>query len=292
MANGSYLDETMRDGIEVLTRAWGRVLRRLLMGRRRDAVPDPGLRHGSSPPRADMRYFQLREAMEAPGCAVCRLAEEAVEASQRTLLYENVNDPGVREMLAESGGYCRHHAGRLVRRRDLLGTAIVHRDLVRRFRGGLGSSPPALERCPACVEHDETARRAITELTLHFDDPEIRSRFEASDGLCREHFYGARSAWKGRPDVLEAAQTACLSRLLEQLGDLIRKHDHRFRHEPVGDEGDSWLRAVAAVSGLDAEALPRPRSRHLPPVKEESDWGSPSDASEDAPPAADRGTLT
>jgi hypothetical protein len=218
-----------------------------------------------------MSYFQLREALEAPGCAVCRLAVEAVEASQRRLLYENVNDPGVREVLARSGGFCREHASQLVRRRDLLGTAIVHRDLVRRFREGLGSSPAALERCPACVEHDETARRAISELTSRFEDPEIGRRFAASDGLCRDHFYLARTAWRGRPDALEVAQTACLSRLLEQLGELIRKHDHRFRHEPVGDEGDSWLRAVAAVSGLDAEPLPRPRSKHLPPVKEGSD---------------------
>src|SRR6266700_1902582 len=155
----------MRDGVEVPTRSWGpgRLLRRLLPGKRRDAVPNAGPRRGSSPPRADMGYFQLREALEAPGCAVCRLAEEAVEASQRTLLYENVNDPGVRELLARSGGYCRQHAWQLVRRRDLLGTAIVYRDLVRRFMEGLGPSPAALERCPACVEHDEIARRAISE---------------------------------------------------------------------------------------------------------------------------------
>jgi hypothetical protein len=34
------------------------------------------------------------------------------------------------------------------------------------------------------------------------------------------------------------------------LDELIRKHDYRFRSEPVTDEeADSWERAVAAVVG-------------------------------------------
>lgn len=248
---------------------------------------------GSVPPGADSRpgqsahhpnhleYFQLRDALEAPGCPVCRLAEEAVEASQRTLLHENVNDPGVRERLVRSGGFCREHAWRLTRHRDLLGTAIIHRDLMARFRAGLDAHQPELARCPACVEQGEVARMAVSVLTRRFEDPEIRRRFEASDGLCREHFYQARAAWSGAPHALEMVQTACLSHLMAQLDELIRKQDYRFSQEPIRGEGNSWLRAIAAVSGLDAEALPRPRSRHLPIVKDGSTWESPAAADDD-----------
>ena len=33
------------------------------------------------------------------------------------------------------------------------------------------------------------------------------------------------------------------------MSELIRKNDHRFQDETVGEEGDSWLRAVARVDG-------------------------------------------
>ncbi len=226
-------------------------------------------RHGpAEPPARHLAYFELRDALDAPGCPVCRLAEEAVEAAQRSLLHENVNDPGVRAGLARSGGFCREHAWRLRQHRDLLGVAILHRDLVSRFRDGLAPNGPARSRCPACTERDETARAAIGILAQGFSDPEIRRRFEASDGLCRDHFEWARAAWGARPAGLEAAQAACLARLVGQLDELIRKHDYRFSDEPVGEEGDSALRGIAAVSGLDVAALPRPRSRKLPPDRE------------------------
>lgn len=227
-------------------------------------------------PARHLPYFQLRDALQAPGCAVCRLAEEAVHGYQRSLLHENVNDPEARAQIVRSGGFCHEHAWRLVEHRDLLGTAIIHRDLVARFRDQLRSAPSGVSAgregrrrapCPACATRDETTRTAVRVLRDFFGESDLRERFDASDGLCRRHFAQALQVWAGPADALIEAQAASLARLLQQLDELIRKQDYRFSHEPVGEERNSWLRAIAAVSGVDTDMLLRPRSKGLPPVK-------------------------
>ena len=53
-------------------------------------------------------------------------------------------------------------------------------------------------------------------------------------------------------DVAEriiAIQQQGWKRLLGELDEFIRKQDYRFREEPIGSERDSWIRAVALVSG-------------------------------------------
>jgi hypothetical protein len=51
-----------------------------------------------------------------------------------------------------------------------------------------------------------------------------------------------------------AAQRSVWERLYDELGEFIRKNDHRFRDETFGPERDSWRRALEAISG------PPPRS--------------------------------
>jgi hypothetical protein len=87
-----------------------------------------------------------------------------------------------------------------------------------------------------------------------------------SDGLCQQHFEQALTVGRGSP-VLAQAQAASRARLLQDLDELLRKQDYRYMQEPDRGEGKAWLRAVAAVSGLDIDVLPRARSRKLPPPR-------------------------
>jgi hypothetical protein len=120
------------------------------------------------PTERHLPYFKLIEAMESPGCPVCRQAEEAVEAAIDGLLRELVTDVGTRARIAESFGFCHEHAWRLVEHADVLGTAMIHRELVRRFRdlvgsGGALAAPDRSRRssCPLCAARAESADRAI-----------------------------------------------------------------------------------------------------------------------------------
>ena len=215
--------------------------------------------------------------MEAPACPVCRRAEDAVEQAITSLLYESITDSGIRKQLDQSFGFCWTHAWQLARRNDILGTSMLHRALVQRFTVEAGSarrsrqSKKAMPRrpCMLCDTRDETARDTLSELLIHLEDPDLRRRFEASDGLCHRHFDDALSQGAVQTE-LPSLQAQCLARLVRQLDELIRKQDYRFMHEADQGEGNAWLRGVASISGLDIDRLRAPRSRELPPQKKRS----------------------
>jgi hypothetical protein len=56
---------------------------------------------------------------------MCELEAAATRRYLDSLLYESVNDPGVRENLIRSQGYCLRHAHLLLGFKDGLGTAIL-----------------------------------------------------------------------------------------------------------------------------------------------------------------------
>ena len=217
------------------------------------------------PRRKDLQYQELLEAVGERGCPICRRAEESVEDALSAILHEQVNDAGFREELLSSGGFCRQHAWRLVAHRDILGTAMLYRALLR--DAGRHRQPRA--RCSLCRSYDRVQRSALDTFTQSLSDAAFVEKLAASDGLCDPHF---EMALQGGGDErrLRQCQENARDRLLGQLDELIRKQDHRFMGEPDAGERDSWLRAVNATVGIDLKALPRRRSRKLPPAKPNS----------------------
>jgi nucleotide-binding universal stress UspA family protein len=109
-------------------------------------------------PSRHMTYYDLSDALARPGCAVCRLVANAVDRYLRGLLHESVNNPGVRERLRASSGFCREHSWQLQRRGDPLSIAILWRDLLvvgfmghsRIFERVWGSTSQTLTRLAPC----------------------------------------------------------------------------------------------------------------------------------------------
>ena len=85
----------------------------------------------------------------------------------------------------------------------------------------------------------------------HLADPAFVAKVRAAAPLCLPHY--RQSIEKGTdPDVFESlrqVQVAHWERLVAELGEFIRKHDHRYRHEAVGEEGTAWIRAIDAIVG-------------------------------------------
>ena len=68
---------------------------------------------------------ELREALDAPGCALCYLTVGSAVRYIDTLLWQMVNEPDVRAALNAARGYCNFHAWMLPRRGGALGVAIL-----------------------------------------------------------------------------------------------------------------------------------------------------------------------
>jgi Family of unknown function (DUF6062) len=217
----------------------------------------------------DTLYFELLEALQGGGCALCRLARKASDSYVNALLYEGVIDVPIRDELRNARGLCYRHAWRMTGKRgSVLGTAIIYRDVVNtlamaleeataapgRWRGNRDSLDRRLApttECPACRLEADAERRAAKTLIKHLGAQEVTDAYLVSGGLCLPHFRLLLSHASAK-DAEAAArwQGKALSRLRDELDELIRKHDYRFQHEPVAEgEADAWQRAVAALVG-------------------------------------------
>ncbi|MDR7507129.1 MAG: DUF6062 family protein [Armatimonadota bacterium] len=226
----------------------------------------------SSPevPPDDITMVKVREALREGGCPVCRVSSASVRRYLWGFLYEQVNDPGVRDALLRSRGFCRHHAWMLTQFYDTLGVSIVYhhlvqelaRDLravaegVRRLRGSgpVPRLPSPTQPCPACRVARQAEHNALEAVVQRLDDEQVRARLGTDAPLCLPHL---RAAWDLAPDararqLLAALQVAALEVLGRQLEEFIRKQDYRFRHEGLSaGEGTAWTRAIEVLVGRD-----------------------------------------
>jgi Family of unknown function (DUF6062) len=218
----------------------------------------------------DATAFEAREALGAHGCAVCRLALRSVSKLLQSIAYEQVNDLALREQLRRGGGFCNPHAHQwLAEAHSVLGTALIYRDVLQaairaldkaepngqrsRLFGGLLGSTQQSTPCPACQAQLEAETRYLKALlAVLAADVGARHALEASDGLCRRHTLAAiRSGGEGATHVAQRARDI-VDALIDDLDEVIRKEDYRFRHEPRTDaERSANSRAINWAAGAE-----------------------------------------
>jgi hypothetical protein len=220
----------------------------------------------SAGPR-DSTAFEVREAIGQAGCPVCRLAMRSVGRWLASVAYDQVNDVDLRTELRAARGFCNVHAHRwLSEVHSVLGTAIVYADLLKaalreldesessqrggRWRAFLGAPTAAVGACPACRAQTEAEDRFLNALLATVEaNPEA---LDGSEGMCLRHARAAlRRGGPGAERVLRHTRAA-VEQLVQELGEVIRKEDYRFRHEPRTDaERTAPSRAVARVAGIE-----------------------------------------
>jgi hypothetical protein len=230
----------------------------------------------------------LIEALDQPGCPVCRLTDEAVDRFLGSVCYEQVNDIELRAELRAAGGFCRAHAYRFLHQPNgRLAAAIVYRDMLANAARRLGDGKPAGapartgrhpwlaalvgglgERresdrsrrpgCPACRVRVEAESRNLRALGERLADPSVQARYRSADGLCLPHLDWALERDQAVAAFVAEATKAGLVGLIAHLDEYIRKHDYRFRPKywDVSDElADAPARAVErAVGPSDSRA--------------------------------------
>lgn len=218
-------------------------------------------------------HLNLMEALAQPGCAMCRLSLVSLKRYFDHLTFEFVNDFTIRDAIRSSWGFCAAHGEMLLEKQDALGTAIIYRDVLKEIANqlkvpandaGSGFLARFLKKkpeaaagrdsdCPACVTARQTADSYLTLLLKSFETEETKERFSGSSGLCVLHFERALELPGGDSADFRLAQLAIWERLVGELSEFIRRSDHRFQHEPMGEERDSWRRAVQLVSGIEGQ---------------------------------------
>ncbi len=234
-------------------------------------------------------YYEILDVCKESNCPVCRLGQMSANRHLTSLIYDSVNDVGLRATLRESLGYCQEHTWLLPDAGDSapLGIAVIHRDLLNTIHKRLGESDygkdrrssirsivteairlgdgtsstaatakylPAKSQCPACERRDEAEKLALKSLmdALERQDVDMISALQTSDGLCLVHLRRALEMARNRDafNLLVTITQEQLIALIQDLDEFIRKSDHRFRHEKISEsERVSWRQALQRIVG-------------------------------------------
>ncbi len=184
------------------------------------------------------------------------------------LLYGKATIVKTRVEMRDARGLCAFHAQLLRQVGHALDVSIFYQDILQTLKELLISSStrPSWRKpgkrlaaslaprapCPACVYRAEFERIYIETLLDHLPEPDFVERLRGAAPLCLRHFCQAVETAPSREHVaiLRSLQLAHWERLVSELDEFIRKNDYRFSDEPIGEEGDAWLRAVSAVAGM------------------------------------------
>jgi len=199
-------------------------------------------------------YYEVEEALGKRTCAICVLVKESVFSYLSSLAYESLNNPETREKLRATLGFCSYHGYQLAKIASNLGLAVLYLDLLdalkHRVAHAVRRGHPGRAECPACAIRLGAEERYTTTLVEHLGDPQLRSRIEASRGLCLPHLAIVCSkASQEDAGFLVDQELRHIDGLQAELREVIRKSDYRFNHEGWGDEKDAPGRAMFKVSG-------------------------------------------
>jgi len=236
-------------------------------------------------------YFDLWDAFQKPGCAVCILVERQSLRYLDALLYERVNDVGTRERLRASLGFCNWHAWKALDVQHCsLGLGIIYGDILKRVEERLTKVKnffpvdipfiskifrrdevflrnPYLrpkQRCPAC-QHVRFFEKFFLETLLDFiSEADFERQFNHSSGVCFSHLTQAAEQYprhKNMPLIIKK-QMQKFESLRNEVAEFIRKQDYQYHEEPRGSERDSWKRALEMVAGK-REIFPNQVNREI-----------------------------
>lgn len=222
-----------------------------------------------------MRYFDLVEALDQSGCAVCNLVLRDVDRYLDSLLYEYVNREETHHAFRIGRGLCSLHGMQVAQAKGgALGVAILFNAALDEVQQvGATSSPAQLSSlarlrgrnsaalladalepagsCPVCEHLTRSEASYIAIMAEHIADAQIQSAYRHSSGLCLPHVRMVlrQISNPSRAELFAHLQYEIWRRLRDELELFIRKSNVRANIGPVGEEGDSWRRAITALAG-------------------------------------------
>lgn len=208
-------------------------------------------------------YFKVLETIQkTKDCALCVLEKEAVHSYFDALLYENVNDPGVRETLRASRGYCPYHTHYLTGLHDTLALSILYKEqsLVAAsflqkngFHKEISAEWHKHQMCPACMQAMQIRNHYLDILIKGFSEGEMRAAFLDHFHVCLNHFVQLLGSLPD--DEYKKALVERMENRLKDLAGSLEQYCQDSQRIAAGEQFESphryaWKEAVETVGGL------------------------------------------
>jgi hypothetical protein len=222
-------------------------------------------------------YYDLIEKFRQPGCAICRQLELDLERYLSSLLYEFTMEHETHNGFREGRGLCNRHSWMLLKRREgLISIAVLYeaavdellkaldhphtpagmfgRILGQQNEGRANSLLPTAP-CMCCTYLNAAEGRYMDVVREGFEDARFTTTYQESEGFCLPHTVQVLRAVH-RPahtGIVIDKQRAVWTSLKADLGLFAARYGLRAEGvaEAMGEEGTSWLRAIAALAGAD-----------------------------------------
>lgn len=220
------------------------------------------------------QYHDLLEAFPQPGCALCRLIQRDMYRYIDSLLYEYIARGQIMPEIRAGLGLCPPHSQQLLQYKGrALGIAIIFDWVVdevlkidsrtqpgaaagfgRLFGKTSNTLADALRPqgpCLACAYLDGLEERYALAFVETLTDARFMQAFTQSDGLCLGHVRSVlqQARTPQQTETFMAVQRPKWESLRAELREFIRKYDINNAGEVMGDEGDSWQRAIRDLMG-------------------------------------------
>jgi len=206
----------------------------------------------------------LRQGLRSGICPLCRVAHKADREYIWHFFDVGADQDESIDAVRRACGFCADHIEMLRRiesegMKSTLAISMMFADTFAGILSDLQSLSSRAEfvraQCPACANRDERVTANVQYLLDELaTNPGLRERFDGSPGLCFAHFelvWNAAGTTEER-EFIGRVQRDAAARLLSDLTEHIRKHDHKYQREPKGPERDSWRRAVFMTAGWPA----------------------------------------
>lgn len=243
------------------------------------------MRRNEAQPDRSRDSDALRAACRREGCPVCNVILEHMQMVMDAWQYEGFTDVEHRHEVIRTRGFCPLHTWQLCQMHTTFQLAVIYRevltDVLSTLERGQASAPsapaafpgaaflgrlrgdhrpsnlddmrPVFEQCYFCQARASIEQRLVDTLIALLHSQEDRALLSRSMGLCLLHFSQALSQAEARdPEEVHHlldCQHTCMRRVLDEVEELVRKHDYRFSDEPQGDEMTSWRRAAELCAG-------------------------------------------
>ncbi|MFH1368852.1 MAG: DUF6062 family protein [Elusimicrobiota bacterium] len=204
-----------------------------------------------------MPYYELLNACGKNECPVCFLVKHGIKRYFDSLLYESVNDVGLRQEFVSDKGFCNFHSYKLLGYHDDLAFSIMHLDLLRNEIKELKVSrlkPKETKNCIVCKLSRASEIRYIGLIKDYLNDEEFKIRFLESKGLCVPHYEMLKSEVKKLPKWFNSFQIKKYEELYEYLdrfNDSFNASHGRKRLALTDDEKESCNRTARTLFGYE-----------------------------------------
>ena len=199
------------------------------------------------------RFFDLlSDSIAYEECPICNATEKEVKRHIDMLLYESVNDVGVRQDIRKALGFCNRHMDLLLSYNDILGDALIAQDLVKEVltkdfnvkKNGL---------CPICIFENNIEKLFEDTFINALKEKSFREKLsEKRSILCLNHFRKIYNKLNGEAkEFLYATEKKNLSHLKDELDEEVEHFDYTNKGKKWKDEKNAHTRAFRFLLGKE-----------------------------------------